>query len=57
MTAHSGEEALAMRVLHVEDNAGDVRFVAPDINAALSTMVTVRGFTGANPAVLGSMRG
>ena len=35
MTVHSGEEALAMRVLHVEDNAGDVRLVAPNINAAM----------------------
>ena len=28
MTAASGEEARVMRVLHVEDNAGDVRLVA-----------------------------
>jgi len=28
MMAHSGEEGLVLRVLHVDDNAGDVRLVA-----------------------------
>jgi len=62
MTAHSGEEARALRVLHVEDNAGDVRlvaealrelgiplevYVAPDGSQAMEFLRREAQFTGA----------
>ena len=62
MTAHSGEEARALRVLHVKDNAGDVRlvaealrelgialevYVAPDRSQAMEFLRHEARFTGA----------
>jgi hypothetical protein len=46
MTAHSGEEARALRVLHVEDNAGDVRLIAEalrELGIALEVYVAPDG--------------
>lgn len=46
MTAHSGEEVRALRVLHVEDNAGDVRLIAEalrELGIALEVYVVPDG--------------
>ena len=62
MTAYSGEEARALRALHVKDNAGDVRlvaealrelgialevYVAPDGSQAMEFLRHEARFTGA----------